>query len=306
MNSQIGIEFTYAKPVLWEGPAGIKIYSYGAMIALALGMCWVVFSSDLNRLKIKGIDASATNLFWIAGFYLGSKIHNMVSLIATGEKPLSDVMVNWAHYWNLESGHSFMGSAIGGTLVACTYTKFKGYEFLAMLDILVPLVPLGHAIGKWGCFLSGDGCYGPPAKNLSFAMSFPKGAIPTREFVHPTPLYESAFSGAIFLLMFLVFWLPAEGGKAYPCGRRAGICTFLYGLERMVIEPYRRHPPIEIFFGLTEYQALAVVLTIVGAAMALGGRYSKTWPRVFPPDMENSEGDAKLEGDTKKETKKKK
>eukprot|EP00913_Durusdinium_trenchii_P033587 g31441.t1 len=62
---------------------------------------------------------------------------------------------------SLESGHSFMGSAVGGLLTAAAYGLWCGLRPLPLLDIIAPLVPLGHAVGKIGCFLSGDGCYGP-------------------------------------------------------------------------------------------------------------------------------------------------
>ncbi len=52
-----------------------------------------------------------------------------------------------------------------------------------------------------GCFVSGDGCYGPPS-SLPWAMSFPNALSPTRIPVHPTPLYEFCLSFTVFVVMW--------------------------------------------------------------------------------------------------------
>merc|ERR1711956_91211 len=80
----------------------------------------------------------------------------------------------------------------------------------------------GHGIGKWGFFLSGDGCYGKLASpDLPWAMSFPNGMVPTREAVHPTPLYESILSLTLFLYLYFWLYIPAPGGRPLKFGRRA-------------------------------------------------------------------------------------
>lgn len=285
----------WAKPLLWAGPwyFPIKIYSYGFAIAWALGACWAAFTYDLNRLKIKKVDAAATNLFFIVGFYLGSKIHTIASAIAAGQVMTLDM-------WKLESGHSFMGSAIGGALCGSVYCRYCGYELLPMLDILVPLVPLGHGIGKWGCLLSGDGCYGPPAPGLAWAVSFPRGQVPTKEFVHPTPLYESFLSLTLFFFMFFKMAIPAEGERPRHVGTRAGACIIFYGVERIVVEPFRRHPALDTFMGMTEYQALAVVMAAMGAFVMYLGRHGDPWPRMFAPDLKFLQEEAQSKNKAKK------
>src|ERR1035441_7030946 len=75
----------------------------------------------------------------------------------------------------------------------------QGIEFWCAptLDLAAPAAAVGHGIGRFGCFLSGDGCYGIATK-LPWGMSFPHGIDPTPPFVrvHPTPLYEMAAEGS--------------------------------------------------------------------------------------------------------------
>merc|ERR1719384_1951111 len=92
--------------------------------------------------------------------------------------------------------------------------RFKGVGVFQLLDALLPCCLLGHAIGKAGCFFSGDGCYGPPAdpEVVPWAMSFPNAADPTTVPVHPTPIYEGMLSFIVFLLALVVFPLPRSAG----------------------------------------------------------------------------------------------
>merc|ERR1719183_3146752 len=131
--------------------------------------------------------------------------------------------------------------------------------------------------------MSGDGCYGPDADptRVPWAMSFPYGQVPTQVPVHPTPIYEGSCSFMVFFLVRTIFPMPAEpledaAGKEdtsalqFPKdGRRTALLLVLYGIERVVLEEFRRHPPIHIFGGLSEYQALAVLLLIIGALIEL-------------------------------------
>ncbi len=48
---------------------------------------------------------------------------------------------------------------------------------LRTLDLAAPAAAFGYGIGRIGCFLSGDGCYGLPTK-LPWGMSFPHGIEP--------------------------------------------------------------------------------------------------------------------------------
>lgn len=261
---------SFVNPVLFTLPFGFKVYTYGLFIATALASCVVVVESELRRLKIPA-DGALMMLAFIPGFGIGSKVHLLVSALAMGGSVPN---------MSLETGHSFMGSAVGGLMTAAAYGYWCGLRPLPLLDIITPLVPLGHAVGKIGCFLSGDGCYGPRS-DLSWAVAFPNGLVPTREAVHPTPLYECSLSMALFLLLHFFVYLPAIGGKKRRVGVRSALTLGLYGLERMVIEPFRRHPPSEYLMGLTEYQFLAVIFILLGAVLYTIGGSMAPWPLDF-------------------------
>lgn len=266
------LEATFVKSVMFT-IYGVKVYNYGVMVASALASCTIVLSREFQRLSINA-EAATLMMAFIPGFWLGSKLQMVISAIAMGE-PLPSL--------SIETGHSFMGSAVGGIFSAAAYGSYCGLKPLALLDIITPLVPLGHAVGKWGCFLSGDGCYGPAASpDLPWAMSFPNGLVPIRTPVHPTPLYESFLSGSLFLFLHCFFSLPAPESKTTrPAGQRAALTLALYGIVRLTIEPWRRHPPSTSLLGLTEYQFLALIFILIAGILVLIGRRFEPWPALL-------------------------
>merc|ERR1711967_180240 len=86
------------------------------------------------------------------------------------------------------------------------------------------------------------------------------------------------------------FWpLPAEGANeaSLPrAGRRTAFLLVLYGVERVIVEQFRRHPPIHLFGGLTEYQALAVGLLLIGLLI-------EGYIKMFPSGAEPVTSEAK-------------
>lgn len=259
----------FVAPVLFT-VLGFNVYSYGVMVASALAIATWNLGRELEK---SGIDLDIYYVFFVflGGFAVGSKSHLALSAFGAGE-PLT-----WKAF-DIRNGHSFMGSAIGGVGSLLVYITWNKVGVLKFLDALLPSIILGHVIGKGGCFLSGDGCYGPPAdpREVPWAMSFPNAAEPTRVPVHPTPIYEGVLSFTVFAISMFVFPLPGIGAQGPAAegprpGRRTAVVLVLYGIERAICEEYRRHPAIKIFGGITEYQALAVVFLFIGLALEAWG-----------------------------------
>lgn len=291
----------FVSPVLCTIPiVGLHVYSYGVLVAAALGFATMLFDKELRRARID-LDVFMCFFVFLFGFGVGSKGHLALSAFGHGE-PLT-----WKAF-DIRTGHSFIGSQIGAVGCMLIYICRKRVNVLHLLDVLLPCCLLGHCIGKAGCFFSGDGCYGPPAdpRNVPWAMSFPNAMVPTRVPVHPTPIYEGSLS---LLVMLMVRWLfpfptavdedvtesPDElAALVFPkVGRRTALLLVLYGIERMLIEPFRRHPPIEFFGGLTEYQALAVGLFIAGVIIEM---FVIVWPPADKFALPESPGKAKNKG----------
>ena len=150
---------------------------------------------------------------------------------------------------------------MGGLLAVTWWIRKKGLPFLLVSDLLAPLLLLGQGMGRIGCFLAGDGCYGPPS-DVPWAMAFPNGVIPTMQRVHPTPLYDAI----LLISLFFVMWSIRK--KAFKPGTLFGIFGMFMGTERFFTEFYRTNPR-DIFGMLTQAQFFSIVLFICGLGLII-------------------------------------
>jgi phosphatidylglycerol:prolipoprotein diacylglycerol transferase len=105
---------------------------------------------------------------------------------------------------------------------------------------------------RLGCFLNGDD-YGQPT-SLPWGMSFPGGAPPTHEPVHPVQLYE--------IVLMVPIWLAMRWRRRLDLPD--GVLTFelcvLMGAERFLVDFLRTSNPTH----LAPSQWLALALCVVG------------------------------------------
>ncbi len=190
---------------------------------------------------------------------IGSKLWHVL------DTPSEFRIEGWRVLWS-SAGFAWYG---GATLGIATLI-FLGWKMkigaIRMLDLASPSAAIGYGVGRIGCLLSGDGCYGVPTK-LPWGMSFPNGLEPTTEHVHPTPLYE-------FLIGILIaWWLWRRMGKGFSTGAIVGQYLVLSGLVRFLVEFIRRNP--HVFLGLSNAQLASLGSVVVGAVLVLWSRRSK-------------------------------
>src|SRR5215470_14656783 len=243
-------------PYLHLGP--LQIPTFGLMVALALIAAANILQADFDR---RGIDADAFAMITIAGLagILGAKLYHLLepdNRRLFFEQPWSSLLSRYGFAW--------FGGFLGGftaMLLMGWRAKLRIREFL---DACSPAASIGYAIGRIGCFLSGDGDYGKPT-SLPWGMSFPNGVVPTTDRVHPTPIYE-------FLAWCLIGWLlwrlgARALGKPRPLGQIFGLYLILTGVARFLVEFIRINPPW--IAGLSNAQIASVISVIGGLALLI-------------------------------------
>ncbi|HTP69025.1 MAG TPA: prolipoprotein diacylglyceryl transferase family protein [Dongiaceae bacterium] len=236
-------------PYLHLGP--LPLPTFGMMVALALITSAYILQWDFDRRKMKADAFLMITFAGIAGI-VGAKIYHLV------DSPADRWMV-FSRY-----GFAWFGGFLGGfgtMLVMGWQAKLPTLEFL---DACSPAASFGYAIGRIGCFLSGDGDYGKPT-SLPWGMSFPNGVVPTTERVHPTPLYEFFIWCAIGALLWYL------GGKWIRGRNIAGriFCLYLIltGVARYLVEIIRINPPW--ILGLSNAQVASLASAIAGVILLL-------------------------------------
>lgn len=258
-------------PFLHIGPLAIP--TFGLMVALGMIVAAYILQADLNRrnTQLQSVHARIEHdqgflIIGIAGIsgLAGAKIYHVLQDPATWRTEL------FSRY-----GFAWFGGFLGGflaLLVLASYTKIPTLQFL---DICSPAASAGYAIGRLGCFLSGDGDYGKPTNwPWPWGMSFPHGTVPTTETcvqagwpsdcrVYPTPIYE--FLAWLAIAAFL--WHMGAKSLRGPKAKGEIFCNYLIltGVARFLVEIIRINP--RSFFGMTNAQAASVVSIVLGAVL---------------------------------------
>jgi phosphatidylglycerol---prolipoprotein diacylglyceryl transferase len=246
-------------PILFQfGP--LTIYTYGVLVATGVMLTlWVAW----RQAPRAGLDPAKV---WNVGIYgiLAALLVAKIWLIA------SDGSYYWSHpreifsSATLESGGTFYGGLIGAILTLLLYAYFQKMPTLRLMDTYGAAFPLGHAIGRLGCFAAGC-CYGKPT-TMPWGVTFTNEAAarisgtPLGRPLHPTQLYES---GAEFLNFLFLIWL---GRRQRFTGEIAGAYMILYGIERGTIEFFRDDDGRTLLFhgAFSLMQVVSVALILAG------------------------------------------
>jgi len=243
----------------------INIYSYGLMLALGFIITGIIFRKELKRVGINVDLADSVIIAALLGGIFGAKVYSVIEGIREyGLSSLKDFFSGAGLVW--------YGGLIGGTIAVLVTIKLKHYPILPIIDLIAPLLILGYGIGRMGCFLSGDGDYGPPS-DLPWAMAFPNGTVPTTERVHPTPLYEIIMS----LIAFAYLWKIRK--KTRGPGYMFGMFLILSGTERFIAEFWRITAKV-LFDVISVAQIIGVLTIIIGIYLIL--RSKKLPPYIVP------------------------
>lgn len=257
-------------PILFEiGP--LRIGSYGVTLAIAFLSAFLLINWQFRKNNYDVELAWDLHFLAIFGGMIGSRLlyifENFKDFLAN---PLSIIFST--------TGFSVLGGYVLALVLCIIRVRMAKEAFFKIADIYVPGMAIGYGIGRIGCIVAGDGCYGLPC-NLPWAMSFPNGLVPTLSAqnhmlsaafvklfpntplpvdisVHPTPLYES-LSAFVLLAVLLLYprWKLGSGG-------RFAFFLVWFGISRFLVEFIRLNP--FDYFGLSSSQFLSIFFVFAG------------------------------------------
>lgn len=251
------------------GPRPLTLY--GLMIGFG-----IIAATMLARPRSveRGIhpDTPIELLMWIvpAGV-IGSRLYHVI----TDGKPLNE----WHEIWN--GGLGIPGAVIGGFAAGLLFIRHRKLNRANVLDAMVPALPLGQSIGRWGNWWNQE-LYGEPTDlpwGLEIDADHRLAGFGEFETFHPTFLYESLWT--LGLCGFLI-WLDRR--KVLKPGKLIWVYAGIYALGRLWIEALRIDPATEIagvrvnIWTMSATLVLALVMLRkgfqrggAGAALAMSG-----------------------------------
>ncbi len=222
------------------------ISTFGVMMAAGfLAAFWI----GARRFREEGLDPEAAStilMYTMVGGVLGSKLYFAVDNWIQGNGP-------FAVLFFARAGITWYGGLIGGLLAGVIGCRIHKLPTLTVANCVAVALPVGQALGRVGCFLVGDD-YGV-VTDLPWGVTFPRGAPPTIEPVHPTQIYE-----ILWLLPVAMFLWRRRHRSPFLFGEY----LVLNGAGRVVIESWRVNP--EVALGLTEPQWIGFALVVLGTA----------------------------------------
>ncbi len=245
---------------------GFTIALYGVVIAIGMGAGLFL---ALQVAKKYGYDTERVWDFFLYGIIfglIGARIYYVVFAWDYYKNDLASI-------FNLRKGGlAIYGGVIAAFLALFIFCRKKKINYFAMIDICVPGLALGQAIGRWGNFFNRE-AFGEYTDSL-FAMRLPEAAVRPNEItetiaahmtegtiqVHPTFLYECLWNLMVVAAMLLIWKYKQFEGEI------ALVYLGGYGLGRSWIEGFRTDQLHLPGTQIPVSQLLAVVLVIFSVA----------------------------------------
>lgn len=228
--------------------------TFGLMLWLAAVAAAFVMDRGFRRAQISADAVGMVAVAVVMGI-VGAKLWHVI------DTPSEFREEGWRVLWD-SAGFAWFGGLVFGI----SALVFQGWKSkiggLRTLDLAAPSAAIGYGIGRIGCFLSGDGCYGIETKlPWPLGMSFPNGIEPTLPGVrvYPTPLLELAAG------LLIGWWLWRRAGKPHATGTIVGLYLALSGTARFLVEIIRRNP--KVLGDLSNAQLASIGSVIAGIAL---------------------------------------
>jgi phosphatidylglycerol:prolipoprotein diacylglycerol transferase len=243
------------------GPLAVRWY--GLMYLVGFGAAFLLARSRINAGKSGNISFPVFDdlfFFSVMGVVLGGRL-GYVLFYKPGyyvSHPL-EILAVW------QGGMAFHGGFLGVLLAMVYIARKHRIRWLAITDLIAPLVPPALAAGRVGNFINGE-LWGRTT-DLPWGMVF-RGAGPLPR--HPSQLYQFALEG---VLLFFILWLYSA--KPRPAGAVSAMFLIGYGVLRFSAEFFREPDDFLglLAFNLSMGQWLSLPMILAGIAMlAWAGR----------------------------------
>jgi len=242
---------------LWH----LDVPTFGLMLWLAAVAAGVVMDRCFHRARVAGDAIGMVAVTVVAGI-VGAKLWHVI------DTPIEFHQAGWRVLWDT-AGFAWFGGLVFGISALVIQGWLGKIGGLRMLDLAAPAAAIGYGVGRIGCFLSGDGCYGLPIGDVHFlgfsfkpwGVAFPNGLEPTLVPVYPTPLYELVAG------LLIGAWLWRRLGKPHATGAILGQYLLLSGCARFLVEFIRRNP--RVLWGCSNAQLAAAGSALAGAALII-------------------------------------
>ena len=236
------------------GIEGWNVAWYGVIIAvgMVLGVLLAVFRTKKQNLREDMIFDFVLIALPVA--IICARAYYVVFEWENYAKDLLSIFRIW------EGGLAIYGSVLGGLAVAIIFCRYHKFPLFRFLDLIVPSLVLGQAIGRWGNYFNQE-AFGNLVTDSSLQF-FPYAVYidALGEWHQATFFYESIWNVCLLVLMLNV------SAKKPKTGTLTCMYFVSYGLGRFLIEGLRTDS-LYIIPGVRVSQILSLFLMVGGVLL---------------------------------------
>ena len=193
----------------------LHIKTYGACMALGFLVAWQVVSWLCRRTGRNAEPLSNLLMLMMVTGIVGARAAYVIEHWSSefAAHPGQIIRVD-------QGGLMFYGGLIAAALVLAAYAAITRQHLFTITDLVLAVLPLGHAFGRVGCFLHGC-CFGRLTDSC-LGVSFPRGSPAWWEQVSATPpllpqtaaeslpvlptqLFEAAANAVLFAVLYQLY-----------------------------------------------------------------------------------------------------
>lgn len=222
----------------------INIYWYAILIVLAFIIALIILKIKDGKFGIKFSDIFDLSLFVIPISIISARIYYIFfNFEYYVQNPIEILDLR-------NGGLAIYGGIIGGLITCYVFCKKRKINLLDLLDYIVPCLALGQSIGRWGNFINTE------AHGIDTNLPWRMGIYEADKYmeVHPTFLYESIITFALFIILSLV------SKKRKYKGQITIIYLIIYSFARMIIEGLRTDSLMLGSIRISQLLSLAILI----------------------------------------------
>ena len=233
----------------------VTIYWYGIILVLAIASAILFCKKDDGKYGIKYESILKLAIILLPISIVSARLYYILfKLDYYFAHPSELFLIN-------NGGIAIYGAIIGAIVTIALFCKKTKIKVLDLMDYIAPYLALGQAIGRWGNFFNQE-AFGVETTNI-----FRMGIIENGKYieVHPTFLYESICTFAIFIVLFLI-----RNRRKYA-GQLSYLYFVMYGIVRAIIEGLRTD---SLMIGdIRVSQLLSIILCVVFTSILIYKEY---------------------------------
>lgn len=229
---------------------------YSVLIAIAVIIGYVLIINESRRFKIKK-EFMFNMMFWTLIFaIIGARLYYVAFNLEYYRTNILEIFQIW------KGGLAIHGALLFGAITIIIYCKKYKVRVGKILDIFVPALLLGQAIGRWGNFFNSE-AYGSIVTyqqlvNMKIIPQF----IIDNMFINGSYHLPMFYFESLWCLLGFFLSLFLRRRKYIKDGQLVAFYMMWYGVARFVIETFRTDALL--FNGIRVARVVSVLMFIIG------------------------------------------